>query len=75
MKVGQFRVSGEVHHWMYDSYSLGQLLREAGFNNVIRRTAAESYIEDWPGQQLDTEADGTVSKPDSLFMEAKRPDP
>jgi len=68
-----FRKSGEVHRWMYDSLSLRKLLEDAGFVGVVQRTAAESYIQGWEGNNLDTEPDGSVYKPDSLFMEGRRP--
>ena len=58
---------------MYDSYSLGQILLEAGFKDICTRTATESYVEGWQKYNLDTEPDGSVYKPDSLFMEAKKP--
>lgn len=70
LQVGRFRQSGEVHQWMYDRYSLALLLEKNGLKNIIQRTATESYIPDWTSFNLDTELDGTVYKPDSLFMEA-----
>jgi hypothetical protein len=73
LKIGRFRQSGEIHQWMYDHYSLALLLEQCGLENVVQRTAAESYIPDWAGFNLDTELDGTVYKPDSLFMEAIKP--
>lgn len=73
LQVGRFRQSGEVHQWMYDCYSLGLFLEKCGLENIIQRTAAESYIADWASFNLDTELDGTVYKPDSLFMEAIKP--
>jgi hypothetical protein len=58
---------------MYDRYSLALLLEKYGLENIIQRTAAESYIPDWASFNLDTELDGTVYKPDSLYMEAIKP--
>ena len=69
-EVARFRDSGEVHQWMYDDYSLKRLLEEQGFNSAVRKTASESYIKDWASYSLDTEPDGSVYKPDSLYMEA-----
>lgn len=71
--VGMFRQSGEVHRSMYDRYSLGKLLESAGFSSSRRVGPAESAIPDWQALNLDTELDGTVYKPDSLYMEAARP--
>ncbi len=70
--IGRFRLSGEVHQWMYDSFSLGKLLREVGFNHIEQLTAHETNIENFNSYLLDIEVDGSVRKPDSLFMEAKK---
>ncbi|PSB32753.1 class I SAM-dependent methyltransferase [Chlorogloea sp. CCALA 695] len=73
LQIGRFRQSGEIHQWMYDSYSLSVLLEKCGFENIVQRNATESYLTDWNSFKLDTEIDGTVYKPDSLFMEAIKP--
>lgn len=70
LQIGRFRLQGEVHRWMYDRYSLTRLLKMAGFQNPIQRTAFESAIERWINFNLDTEPDGTIYKPSSLYMEA-----
>jgi predicted SAM-dependent methyltransferase len=70
LEIGRFRQGGEIHQWMYDRYSLSKLLEKHGFSKIVRRSATESYIDEWSGFNLDTEADGTVYKPDSLYMEA-----
>lgn len=72
-RIGRFRQSGEVHQWMYDRYSLSMLLRQCGLESVVQRSAAESYIPNWASFNLDTELDGTVYKPDSLYIEAIKP--
>ncbi len=72
LQVGRFRTSGETHQWMYDSYSLERLLRHAGFIRIRRCRAAESCIPNWQSWHLDVNADGTVRKPDSLFMEGDK---
>lgn len=71
--IGKFRLSGEVHLWMYDRYSLKMLLTTAGFDNAKQCRADESAIQGFNDYFLDTERDGSVRKPDSLFMEAKKP--
>jgi predicted SAM-dependent methyltransferase len=71
--VGRFRLSGEIHSWMYDRYSLASLLERAGFASPRQVQAAESTIPGWSGYNLDTQPDGSVYKPDSLYMEAFRP--
>jgi SAM-dependent methyltransferase len=70
MKIGRYRLSGEVHQWMYDRYSLAQLLLKAGFQNPTIQRADQSQIPNWKSFNLDTMPNGTVIKPDSLFMEA-----
>lgn len=70
LEIGKFRSTGEIHQWMYDRYSLGRILKRAGFQNPKTVRANESQIPGWTEYHLDTEPDGTVCKPDSLFMEA-----
>lgn len=70
LEIGQFRQSGEIHQWMYDHYSLSILLKNCGLEKIIKRTAYESYISEWSSFNLDTESDGSIYKPDSLYMEA-----
>jgi predicted SAM-dependent methyltransferase len=67
----QFRHGGEIHQWMYDRYSLGELLKAAGFKDPKVQTAFESAIPDWKQFALDGK-NGIVRKPDSLFMEARK---
>jgi hypothetical protein len=68
--LGRFRLSGEIHQWMYDRYSLPRLLEESGFQTPRERTGFDSAIPNWPQFNLDTNGDGIVYKPDSLFVEA-----
>jgi SAM-dependent methyltransferase len=72
-RVARFRQKGEIHKWMYDRFSLARLLKRAGFESPIRTSATESNIDDWISFNLDTQSDGAVYKPDSLFMEAVKP--
>jgi len=71
-EVGAFRLSGEAHRWMYDRHSLAQLLLEVGFSDPRVVSASGSSVPGWGAFHLDTEPDGSVRKPDSLFMEAVR---
>lgn len=71
--VGAFRLGGEVHQWMYDRLSLGRLLAEAGFEGIEVKSAVESGIAGFAGYELDADEVGRVRKPDSLFMEARKP--
>jgi len=69
---GLFRCSGEIHQWVYDRYSLGKALREAGFYEPRVCTAESSLIPGFAAYGLDIQG-GRVRKPDSLFMEAVKP--
>jgi hypothetical protein len=71
LHIGQFRLGGEIHQWMYDRYSLTKLLSEVGFSNIKICSAYESGIENWESYQLDV-VNGEIRKPDSLFIEAKK---
>ncbi|NNJ26600.1 class I SAM-dependent methyltransferase [Alienimonas chondri] len=73
LRIGRFRLRGEVHQWMYDRVSLAQTLRDAGFVDPVRQGARESRWAGWSDQNLDAEPNGTIYKPDSLFMEATKP--
>lgn len=75
LKIGRFRQSGEVHQWMYDRYSLSNLLKKCGFDMIIQRQAQESYLIEWSQFNLDTEPNNIVYRPDSLFMECIKPLP
>jgi predicted SAM-dependent methyltransferase len=72
-EIGAFRLSGEVHHWMYDRYSLARLLLQAGFSKPRRCSPLESDIPEWERYQLDAMPDGTPVKPDCFYMEARKP--
>lgn len=73
LKIGRFRQSGEVHQFMYDRLSLAEELIRAGFQETVVQSASTSYIERWPELGLDALPDGIPVKPDSLYMEGRRP--
>ena len=73
LEVGRFRALGEVHQWMYDRYSLARLLEKAGLSEITQRAADEGYVANWRTFNLDTNADGSIYKADSLFIEARKP--
>jgi len=73
LQLGRFRRSGEIHLWMYDSFSLSELLQRAGFAHPQRTSATESQVPDWKSFHLDSEPNGNTYKADSLFMEAVKP--
>ena len=67
----RFRRTGELHLWMYDRASLGEMLADTGFTECRTEGAATSRIPNWTenGASLDME-ENTLRKPDSLYMEA-----
>jgi predicted SAM-dependent methyltransferase len=69
---GVFRNSGEVHRWMYDRFSLGKLMANAGFVEIRVVSPLESGIQDFACYELDVSG-GIVRKPDSLVMEGVKP--
>jgi predicted SAM-dependent methyltransferase len=69
LQLGRFRRSGEIHLWMYDSFSLGELLQRVGLPNPQCYGPTESQIPNWDAFHLDSEPDGSTYRPGSLFME------
>lgn len=67
-KEAIFRNSGEIHKWMYDSFSLSRLMQKSGITVSKVCMANESNIPNFVEYKLDM-VDGKVRKPDSLFME------
>jgi predicted SAM-dependent methyltransferase len=72
LRIGRFRRRGEPHLWMYDRYSLLKLLREVGFEGPQLFSPSQSQIPNWTDFHLDTEPDGTIYKPFSLYAEARK---
>lgn len=70
--LGDARKRGETHQWMYDATSLAQVLSGAGFVEVTRRSFNDSDITGWKDYGLETES-GHEYKPDSLYMECRKP--
>ncbi len=68
-----FLLSGEVHKWMYDAVSLAALLEQNNFVDVQQVAHNESCFSKITHYGLDTTIKGQVRKPDSFFMEAKKP--
>ena len=73
LQIGQFRMAGEVHQWMYDRYSLARLMTSAGFAAPQLVSSGTSRIQGWDQFYLEAGPDGTVHKPDSLVMEFLKP--
>jgi SAM-dependent methyltransferase len=71
--LGDARRRGETHQWMYDHLNLRQALEKSGHVDVRRVDADTSAIPGWDRIALDRNADGSLYKPGSLFMEARKP--
>jgi hypothetical protein len=70
LQAGRARNAGEVHKWMYDRITLGNLLKKLGFKDSIIRTGDESGWEAWSNQNLDMMEGGGAVHANSLYMEA-----
>lgn len=66
----RFRKMGELHKWMYDEVSLGNLMTELNFRHPTVLHADTSNIPNWEENKFLDIENGIVRKPDSLFMEA-----
>jgi SAM-dependent methyltransferase len=62
--------NGELHRWMYDDISLGQLFTRAGFKDVQRMSHLRSRIPEWTSYYLDNNGDSSPHQPNSIWMEA-----
>lgn len=69
--LGDFRLGGEIHYWMYDKFSLKRLLESAAFQDVKLQTPHDSDIPEWANYELDVK-DNQIYDPTSLFMEARK---
>jgi len=71
LEIGRFRLlSGEVHQWAYDRYSLNQVFENAGFSQIARCEHGKSRIPNWESYHLEVSDSGIIEKPDLLVMEA-----
>lgn len=65
---------GERHHWVWDFYSLKQLLEAVGFTDVKRVSAKTSVIKDFPFFPLDIDDKGQPRKGlESMYIETIKP--
>lgn len=73
IRIGKFRLGGQIHQWMYDRYSLSKLLTENGFDEVLVTDAFSSKIPNWNKYMLYLDVEKSqVRKPDSIFIEARK---
>lgn len=73
IRVGRFRLSGESHLCMYDSYLLSIVFAKCGFENIAKVSAKESRIPEWDSTLLDCDRQGNPDSQVSLFMEGVKP--
>jgi predicted SAM-dependent methyltransferase len=60
IRIGQFRLGGEVHYHMYDAYSIQRLLKQEGFQQIAVKDPVTSNIPDWKAFDLDSVDDGAA---------------
>ena len=70
-KIGNFRLGGEIHQWMYDRYSMKRLLENKGFIQFRICDGQNSSIPNWNKFSFESE-NGILLKPDSLIIEARK---
>ncbi len=63
-----FRKKGEVHYWMYDSFSMGRLMKKYGIFDINVCEPGSSRIPDYKKYNLEMLGE-KVRKPESLFIE------
>jgi hypothetical protein len=70
--IGNTARAGVLHRWMYDRFSLEQLLKDAGFSSIKMYDEKTSSIEGWNTWSLDVEPDGLPYKQGSIYVEAQK---
>jgi predicted SAM-dependent methyltransferase len=70
LQVGRARNAGEIHKWMYDRITLGDLLKKVGFKDTFIRTGSESVWDLWASENLDMNEGAGAVHANSLYMEA-----
>lgn len=64
---------GELHHWLWDFYTLKKTLESAGFVEIKRVTALTSQIKDFPFFPLDVDNNKNPRKGlESMYIEATK---
>lgn len=71
--LGDARARGETHQWMWDRVNIRAVLMDAGFADLSIRSWEVSAIEDWPQTGLERWSDGREYKPNSLYLECRKP--
>ena len=74
LQSGRFQQSGELHKHMYDRISIKELLQKIGFVKCTIQSHTSSFFPEWEDFNLDNTSQGEARKPDSLFIEAVKPE-
>jgi len=74
LEYGRFSKCGELHKFMYDRISIEEILRDIGFRNIIIQSHSQSLIPNLKEYGLDSTNFDKPRKPDSLYIEAIKPD-
>lgn len=64
--------NGELHYWMYDRFSLEEMLVEAGFSQIARCGQEQSAIAGFTSCALEIGPSGRPYHPHSLYMEGTK---
>jgi hypothetical protein len=71
--LGDARARGELHRWMWDRLNIRAMLSDVGFADISVRAWNTSDIGCWKETGLEQTSDGREYKPQSLYIECKRP--
>lgn len=64
--------SGELHRWMYDQFTLNELLCRVGFKDIRIESPEKGRIQEWSAFCLDTKENGELYKRDSIYIEGRK---
>ena len=67
---GNTAKAGEIHRWMYDRFTLKELLRSVGFRDIRVESCSTGRIQGWETLRLDTSEDGSAYSRNSIYVEA-----
>ena len=67
------RRTREANKWMYDSFSLRQLMEKCGFQDFAVKDHASSDIPDWSRYDFDRSSEGGHPLEPSVYVEARKP--
>jgi SAM-dependent methyltransferase len=71
--LGDARARGETHQWMWDRVNLRAVLVDAGFVDVKVCSWNRGDIEGWQHTGLEVASDGSEYKPESMYLECRKP--